>query len=754
MDAHSPLIEPPGQCAGAPTSRPSRCLLAVFGFLLSTFGIPPQGRAQEPDVALAAERMRPRLTVTRIEDAPVVDGRLDEPVWATAAVVDDFRVSDPVEGAPLPERTEVRILYSETAIYFGFRCFERDPEAVVASVLRRDAFQGTDDRIMILLDTFHDRRTGYAFSVNPNGARWDSLIEEGGGLNRQWDGIWYAAARRDDQGWIAEVAIPMTTLNFPENGTTWGLNLLRGITRLNQLGRWAYPSRGIFIFDVAHFGDLNGLYDLEQGIGLDVVPALAMRQVRNNQEGWVTDEGDPIIDVFYKITPSLTNVLTSNTDFSDAEPDRRRANLTRFSLFFPEQRDFFLQDAGIFNFANFGGGFFQSRNVNGQPFFSRTIGLTEDENLSIRFGEKLTGRIGPVNLGLLSTRVEGYDDVNPKWLSVGRVSLNVLEESTVGAIMTYGHPSENEHNKLLGADFNYRTSRMFGDQILEGTLWAQKTSSSGLDDKEGAFGASIRYPNDEWNWSLSASEFEENFNPALGFVNRVGIRNYRVRFRHRWRPGGNVRNVDAGANLNLVTGTDNDFQTLRARFTPVRIRTEVGGQLQLQVIYVREDLLEDFEIRDGIVIPKDHYRFDRYEVEFQSSDKRAYDVRVTATYGQFFSGTRFDTTFRIRWRPSARVSLGAEYEQFQIRLPEGDFTTRIARVNLDFAFSPNLSWTNLLQWDNETDVLTVSSRVRWIIEPGRELVLVLDPFFHRDDRLEFDSTTTEMVAKVIWTFRF
>ncbi|MEE8312771.1 MAG: carbohydrate binding family 9 domain-containing protein, partial [Myxococcota bacterium] len=346
MDAHSPLIEPPGRRT---RPRSPRCLAAVCSLLLSIFASPLHGWAQQPDVALSGERAGPHVTATRIEDPPVVDGRLDEPVWGSAAVIDDFRVPEPVEGDPLPERTEVRILYDETAIYFGFRCFERDPDAVSASVLRRDAIQITDDRIIILLDTFHERRTGYGFEVNPNGARWDSLIEEGGGLNREWDGIWYASARRDAEGWTVEVAIPMKTLNFPEGGTTWGLQLGRAITRLNQLGRWANAAQNVFLFDVAHFGEVNGLHDLEQGIGLDVVPAMAIRQVRNNEEGWVSDEGDPIIDVFYKITPSLTNVLTSNTDFSDAEPDRRIANLTRFSLFFPEQRDFFLQDAGIFN---------------------------------------------------------------------------------------------------------------------------------------------------------------------------------------------------------------------------------------------------------------------------------------------------------------------------------------------------------------------------------------------------------------------
>lgn len=715
----------------------------------------PQVAAQESVEAMIRER--PHVAAAWSDVPPVVDGVLDEPVWAKAMVIEDFRVAEPVEGAPLSESTEALVLYDENAIYFGFRCFDRDPDAVIARVLRRDGTQRGDDRIMIMLDPFNERRSGYAFSVNANGARWDGLLEEGGGVRPEWDGIWYAAASRTEEGWVAEVAIPTKTLNFPERGTTWGLNLARTVARMNQVGRWAYPLQNVFFLDVSHFGDMNGLEGLEQGIGLDVVPSLALRQKRDNEEGRVTDEGDPSLDLFYKITPSLTNVVTVNTDFSDAEPDERRANLTRFSLFFPEQRDFFLQDSGIFQFADFGprGPGRPRQKVNGQPFFSRRIGIEEEGGpLSIRFGEKLTGRIGRVNVGMLSTRVEGFDDVDGKWLSVARAFVNVLEESTVGAIMTYGHPSEDGHNKLFGTDFNYRTSRLFGDKILEGALSVQKTSSSGRDDKEAAFGASIAYPNDKWNWNASALEIQENFNPALGFVDRVAIRDYRGNIRHRWRPGTSIRRVDAALDWRLVTGTDNDFQTLIINLDPVRIESEEGDFLGLRVRYLREDLLEDFEIREGIFIPKDHYRFDRYRMRFRSSRNRPVELALDLEVGQFFSGTRFDVELEARWRPSSHTSLGIEYEQFQVRLPEGNFTTRIARVNLDFAFSAALSWTNLIQWDNETDDLTLASRLRWIVEPGRELILVFDPSFRREDRLKLTSTTTEMVFKLLWTYRF
>ena len=257
---------------------------------------------------------------------------------------------DSIAGVPLRQPTVVRILYDDETIYFGFTCFDDDPAAVVRRTLRRDADQRTDDRITVMLDTFDERRTGYLFQVNPNGARWDALLEDGGNVNIQWDAIWYAAARMRDNGWVVELAIPMKSLNFPEEGTgVWGLNLARAVARQNQTARWAYPLQNVFLFDAAHFGNLDGMEGLEQGIGLDAVPAYTIRQKRDTGEGNVSNQGQASLDVFYKITPELTNVLTTNTDFTEAQPDRRRANLTRFPLFFPEQRDFFLQDAGIFH---------------------------------------------------------------------------------------------------------------------------------------------------------------------------------------------------------------------------------------------------------------------------------------------------------------------------------------------------------------------------------------------------------------------
>lgn len=676
----------------------------------------------------------------------MVDGYLEEAEWRRAPAITDLRLAEPVEGGPASQATEVRILFDAEAIYFGFRCHDGDPGAITASAMVRDQTQRTDDRVLVVLDTFHERRSGYAFGVNANGARYDALIEDHGGFNEQWDGIWFAASRIDDGGWTAELAVPFHTLNFDPGARAWGLNVGRGIPRSNEFARWAFPDPDVFFFDVAHFGDLEGIGDLEQGLGLDVVPAFVLSQHRDNAADRAVGRFDPTADVFYKITPSLTAVATANTDFSEAPPDRRLRNLTRFSLFFPERRDFFLQDSGIFSFAGL--------SQNGRPFFSRRIGITPAGPIDIRFGGKLTGRIGRLNLGALSTRVEGHDGVASKWLSVGRAFLNVGEESTLGVIGTYGNPDSDAHNKLLGADFNYRSSHAFGSRILEGSLWAQKTSSPGSGDREAAFGASLRFPNDRWSWELSALEIQENFDPALGFANRRAIRDYGAELQRRWRPGGYVRWFDARVEGRLVTGTDGDLQSATLTVDPIEVMTDIGDRVRLSAISQREDLLADFEIRTGIVIPRDSYRFERGRLELESSRSRPVELDVAVEYGGFLGGTRLDAIAELEWRPSRHLFLGLDYEQFQVHLPQGDFTARIARARADVALTPDVSWTNLIQWDNETDELTVSSRFRWIIEPGRELFVSLDPFFQRDDRLKLASTTTDAAFKLRWTFRY
>ncbi len=680
---------------------------------------------------------------------PTIDGALDDEAWADAALLSPLTQVIPVEGDAPSERTEVRITYDANAIYVGVRAHDREPDRIIARGMRRDASLTPDDRISILFDTFHDHRNAFLFSTNPNGARLDGIVENNLSFKGEWDGIWYAKSRLDAEGWTCEFAIPFKTLSFDPTGTTWGFNLLRNVRRHNEENRWASAKQNKFLIDVSEAGDLHGLRGLEQGIGLDLKPSGAL--------GWTGDRVgdrhhanvDPSVDLFYKVTPSVTAALTANTDFSDAAVDARQVNLSRFALFFPETRDFFLQDAGIYDFP-----VGSSAATNGIPFFSRRIGISDDgEVIPIRLGAKVTGRTGPVNFAALNVHMAGYDGVDGKNLSAGRMKLNVGEESFIGLVATHGDPATNGSNTLVGGDLNLRTSRLFGSRILEFRSWLQHTTTSGPTGDDTAWNVRLAYPNDLWNWSLDVKQIGENFHPALGFANRLASRQSSAFLRRRWRPAGSsVRLADLQVFGLMTTDLGNDLESLF--FLPTaRLENHAGDYLQLEGRVVTEVLEEPFRILPGIALPKDRYDFTRAKLLLGTATSRTLATQLSFETGSFWSGHIRTGTALLEWRASKHFFASLEYIQNSIRLPEGNFTTRLGRVRANVVFTPDLSWETFLQFDNLSNSMGWNSRLRWILRPGEELVFVYNQAF---DTANYDlrSTRTNLIGKVSWTFRF
>ncbi len=445
-------------------------------------------RAQPPPPDAEQKTVR----IQRTAEPPTIDGELNEEVWVRAPLVDDFHQVSPVEGDAPSERTEVYVLYDRDALYIAARMFDAEPELINARILRQGQNINSDDRFFVHIDPFNSRRSGYLFGVNPNGVRYDGTFE--GVTQRQfdWDGIWQAAARITPEGWVLEIAIPFKTLSFDPSTTTWRMNFARNIARKNEGMAWLSRNRNT---DLSSMGDVTGISQIEQGRGLDVVPSMSVRDRR--AIGTVRGESavEPSVDVFYKITPQLNAALTLNTDFSATEVDDRQVNLSRFSLFFPERRDFFLNDADIFQFGRL--------QQDGRPFFSRRLGIgATGEPVPLDVGTRVSGRIGRFDVGTLAVRQEAYDNpfasggvVDATTAFVGRVSANVLEESSVGMIMTRGNPSSNLDNSVAGVDFRYLNSQLIRGKSLEGDAWFQQSDSEGLvggDDT--AFGVGVRLP--------------------------------------------------------------------------------------------------------------------------------------------------------------------------------------------------------------------------------------------------------------------
>jgi hypothetical protein len=375
---------------------------------------------------------RPRVAAVKTDTPPKIDGVLDDAVWQDGGLIDGLRQEVPVAYGVPSQRTEVRILYDADFVYFGVRAYDSDPDKIIAKQMVRDADMTLDDRVSFNIDTLHDERNGYYFQINPLGNKRDGLIDNGS-IKFNWDGIWYAAGSIDEKGYVVEVAIPFKTISMQPEKTTWGLQVFRGIKRVNENNRWASPTPNISFFNLSGAGFLDGLVGMQQGLGLDVVPGAAVRSVNDPIDDREYTRFDPTFDAFYKLTPSLTGSLTVNTDFGDAEVDSVQVNLTRFPLFFPEKRQFFLQDEGIFDFGGL--------QRNPLPFFSRRIGLSsQGEEIDIIAGAKVTGRAGRFNIGLLDVVTDAYtrepedgdppgqepDRIKTQNLAVARISVNVL----------------------------------------------------------------------------------------------------------------------------------------------------------------------------------------------------------------------------------------------------------------------------------------------------------------------------------------
>lgn len=687
---------------------------------------------------------------------PVIDGVWHEEEWAGARLIEDFHQVSPVEYAAASERTQIYVTHDADALYVGARVFDSDPGQITANVLRQGEGLGGEDRIIITLDPFGDGRSGYGFFVNANGVRRQALYENRSEENFNWKGIWDVRTSRDAQGWTAEVMIPFKTLSFDPARTTWGFNVERHVMRRAEVIGWSSRNQEVI---PATAGRITGLSGLDQGLGLDVVPSVSLRQHRGFSPEESEFKAEPSLDVFYKVTPALTAALTINTDFSATEVDDREVNLSRFSLFFPEKRAFFLQDADIFEFGRIGVGTQGISGLeNGLPFFSRRIGLGEGGvPVDLKVGGKLTGRIGNWSLGVLDVQQAGSGAVDSTNLFVGRAAANVLEESTLGVVVTNGDPRSNLDNTLVGADFRYLNTRLAGGRVLEGELWYQSSETEDVTGDDAAFGVRVRSPNNVgWRGGLGMKELQENFYPALGFVNNRGIQDYTgdVGYTHVFRQGP-LQKIYTGLNLQQIDLIDGGLQMKVHEWRAFEIETAAGDAIEFAYIRSTEALQDPFEIFSGIEIPVGEYAFDEFELELEFSNHRRLSGGITYRWGNFFSGSRDSIAAEIVARPSRHFAVAAVYEIDDVVLPQGRFIARLMRLRLDAVFSSTLSWSNFIQYDNDSELIGINSRMQWIPRAGRETYLVVNhglQDFDRDRRFRSDSA--DVVLKAGYTFRF
>ncbi|MCC7174471.1 MAG: carbohydrate binding family 9 domain-containing protein [Bryobacterales bacterium] len=696
----------------------------------------------------------PGLRVFMAGEPVRVDGRLDEPAWRAAEPV-LLTQQSPRPGEPTPFRTEVRVLLAGRSIYFGFSCTDAEPDRIAVHTMQFDGAMGGDDTVTVVLDPYGDRRTGYAFKINAAGARADGLINDPEHISSDWDGIWDARTARTADGWSAEIEIPLHTLNFIPGQGAWGLNLERTVAREHLVLRWASPTLDSFTGDMSRAGVMSGMENVEQGRGLEFTPYWAGRTNREFGAGARTWLGAGGFDFTWRMTPQMAAVLTLNTDFAETEVDSRQINITRFPLFFPEKRAFFLEGSNQFEFGPYLGRAFI-------PFFSRRIGLLEGRQVPIDAGVKLNGRAGRWQLALLDVQTRSTSFAPAVNLFAGRTSYDVNRNLRVGALLTNGDPAGRKRNTLAGFDALWRTSRFRGNKNLLIGGWTAFSAGDLQPGRRTGWGYKVDYPNDLLTCYISTQEFGDALTPLLGYLPRPGTRQHQGGCRVSPRPAKNgsfgwIRQVYFANHYTRTTNLKGINESWSFQVTPLWAQLESGEILRVSWAPQYEFLAAPFMIVPGLAIAPGAYRFDRFTASAMTSVHRPFIASFVSTWGTFYDGTLTQHAGTVNWTsPRGRIELGLGGETNFGHLKAGNFVQRLWQLKTNLAWNPRLVLSSFVQYDSLSRNLGANTRLRWTMRPNREFFLVwnrgwLRPLERPDLAILPES---EMLAvKFRWTFR-
>ncbi|TVR66346.1 MAG: hypothetical protein EA422_02345 [Gemmatimonadales bacterium] len=740
----SALRPPPHERPGPRLPRSSMIPhpICVYALLVMGVGAIPTSASSQTDSAASSRpdsirivqdldsAPRPEAIIRRASGPIQIDGVLDDPAWEVAQVISEFVQNRPREGYPVSERTEVRLLFDDDYLYIGAELFDSDPSGIISPTLERDPNTRDGDALGILFDTFLDRSTGFAFYVNPGGAVRDGQVsDDGRNANFAWDGAFEVRTRIHQEGWTVEMAIPFSTLRFDPGrmDQSWGLNLLRRIRRKNEDAVWAPMDRQWALHTPSRAGTLTGLEGIRAGRNLTVKPyALSTRP-----SGQLVDpldrslDWDTGVDLKYGITSGLTLDLTLNTDFSQVEVDQQQVNLTRFSLFFPERRDFFLENEGIFTFGD-NSSFGERAGVSRQDFtlfHSRRIGLTATgDPLPILGGGRVSGTVGGAEVGLLSMRTrDAVDGTIPgESFSVGRIRLRPVPGLDVGAMAVQRSTmrASTQINRSYGVDANYQ----MGSHLLVQSYLAG-TQGTGLDrDRAGRLSARWRSPLVEA--MVLYRSIGDEFTPGVGFVRRRGIRHGYGTLGFTPRiPWPLVQQLNPYVQAHRFTNRDGVLETGTVTLG-LDVDFRDGSEAGVLVREQREWIQSPFSLR-GVTVEPGNYTFQEVEGTVQSSRARPFSTSLRAAGGGFFSGERLSLGWGILWRPSAHLLLRGEADRNRIEIPgAGALTANIYSVRAQVIPSTRLMTGAFIQYNGATEELISNLRLNWIHAPLSDLFLV------------------------------
>jgi len=741
----------------SPTPR-SPAFHSVFasvaaGFLAATVALPlwaqatPEGHRTESGledptaiVSLTeTNRERHQIRALRVEQGPDIDGILDDIVWQGAPVISDFVQQEPDEGARASEITDVRVLYDGSTLYLGVEAFDSEPEGVIATEMRRDSDRILEeDNFQIILDTFMDSRSAYMFVISPAGAQLDQQVfNEGGrdrrastgGVNRDWDGVWSVSTTPTAEGWVAEIAIPVVTLRFPESyPQSWGINFMRNISRKNEQVFWAPIPKPFGLTRVSLAGTLTDIESLNRGRDLRIKPYVTGGGRRQLESG-VTDnsaQGDLGLDVKYGITAGLNLDITANTDFAQAEADNEQVNLTRFALFFPEKREFFLENAGQFEV-----GTVNSTGRIANLFFSRRIGISDSRaQVPIIGGARLTGKLGRNNIAIMDIQTDDLGDESGENFLVARYSRDVFGRSKIGGLVINKEARHGgQYNRTYAADMVLSvTPSLTIDGFLAGT------SSPGVSDEELAGHLRVGWLDQSWRIYSEYTDLGDNFNPEVGFVPRVGIKRSKFHFEGNPRPERwGIRMMEPMWNVEYLTDQTGRLVTRRYHHM-VRTLFDSGASFNIMFNRQFERLDVPFKVTDDVEVAPGNYRFWSLALQLGSNPARRLFYNVSYWPQAYYDGDRTDVSIQGGLRVTDQLATSARFSRSDVNLPGGDFIADIGSVQVDYAFSPRVSLRSLTQYNSSADQWSTSARFRYIYRPGSDIYIVYDEV-RRDDAL-------------------
>jgi len=693
-----------------------------FGFIaviqvLACVGLLIHGsKAQKP-----APEDLPTMRAVRVDQPITLDGRLDEPDWKLAEPATNFIQRLPHSGEPATERTEVRLIYDEVNLYVGVYCFDSAGEnGITIKDIKYDFWTLDSDGFQVVIDTFDDDLNSFLFGTNPGAGKFDMQIgADGAAGNTSWNGIWHVATSIDEQGWQVEMIVPFKTLRFANKPTQiWGVNFERRVRRKFEDSYWSPLPAAFRLGRVSLAGRLEGIEGIHPGRNLYVKP-YGLAAVQRLEGDDVDVKPEVGFDVKYAVGTQSTLDLTVNTDFSQVEADEQQINLTRFNLFFPEKREFFLENAAIFGFGRSRVGGFRTDLI---PFFTRRIGLSNDRRLvPILGGARLSGRSGRNSFGLLTMQADDIEDVNSTNFSVIRFRRDLLQKSDVGALFVNKDVSDGGYNRTYGADANFRLFR-----YLELSSFVLKTDSPDRQGRDAAANAEVAWRDNLFDLEARHLNIQENFNPEVGFVQRGAMKQSSGIFTLTPRPRERipwVRYLGPSVSIDYITDQKNVLETRRLQ-SSFNVVFHNGTEIAVGRRSNFERLTEPFKIRNAQEIAPGDYGFGEWYSSFLSDKSRILVGQAAVTSGDFWDGTRNSYALGLDLQPGYHFSAGAVVNHNDVDLPSGAFTTNLVAAKIRYLFNTRMFLNSLIQYNSDTREVLSNIRFHFIYKPLSDFYLV------------------------------